>query len=98
MGNFDGIGVRLEYIGDAGDGSKTQIALSGDGVEFGGAASPAVLNSIATGNDFVMVYPTIGVNETLRSTDRVLPLCPIKHINDTAGKTIPVNKFAAYPG
>ena len=96
LGYFEGTGITLENLGYAGGGPETLIALAGGSVDIGGAATPAVLNSIASGNDFVIAYPTNGVNETVHSTFYVLPDSPIKEIKDIAGKTIAVNTLGAH--
>lgn len=96
LGYLDGTGIILENLGYAGGGPETLIALAGGSVDIGGAATPAVLNSIASGNDFVIAYPTNGVNETVHSTFYVLPDSPIREIKDIAGKTIAVNTLGAH--
>lgn len=96
LGYLDGTGITLENLGYAGGGPETLIALAGGSVDIGGAATPAVLNSIASGNDFVIAYPTNGVNETVHSTFYVLPDSPIREIKDIAGKTIAVNTLGAH--
>lgn len=96
LGYFEGTGIRLENLGYASGGPETLIALAGGSVDIGGAATPAVLNSIASGNDFVIAYPTNGVNETVHSTFYVLPDSPITDIKDIAVKTIAVNTLGAH--
>lgn len=96
LGYFDGTGIKLDNLGYAGGGPETLIALAGNSVDIGGAATPAVLNSIAAGNDFVIAYPTNGINETVHSTFYVLPDSPIKDIKDIEGKTIAVNTLGAH--
>jgi ABC-type nitrate/sulfonate/bicarbonate transport system substrate-binding protein len=96
LGYFEGTGIHFENVGYAQGGPATLIALAGGSVEIGGAATPAVLNAIASGNDFVIAYPTNGVNETVHSTFYVLPDSPIKDIKDLAGKTIAVNTLGAH--
>ncbi len=65
-------------------------------VEIGGAATAAVLNSIASGNDFVAAYPSNGINKEVQSIFYVLDDSPIKSIKDLAGKTIAVNTLGAH--
>lgn len=96
LGYFDGTGITLENIGNAGGGPETLIALAGGSVEIGSAATPAVLNSIAAGNDFVAAYPTNGINDEAQSIFYVLEDSPIKTIEDIAGKTIAVNTLGAH--
>ena len=96
LGYFDGTGITLENIGNAGGGPETLIALAGGSVEIGSAATPAVLNSIAAGNDFVAAYPTNGINDEAQSIFYVLEDSPIKVIEDIAGKTIAVNTLGAH--
>ena len=96
LGYFDGTGIKLDNLGYATGGPETLIALAGGSVDIASAATPAVLNSIASGNDFVIAYPSNGVNETVHSTFYVLPDSPIKDIKDIAGKTIAVNSLGAH--
>jgi ABC-type nitrate/sulfonate/bicarbonate transport system substrate-binding protein len=96
LGYFEGTGVNFENLGYASGGPETLIALAGGSVDIGSAATPAVLNAIASGNDFVVAYPTNGVNETVHSTFYVLPDSPIHDIKDIAGKTIAVNTLGAH--
>ena len=96
LGYFDGTGIKLDNLGYAQGGPATLIALAGGSVDIGSAATPAVINSIAAGNDFVIAYPTNGINETVHSTFYVLPDSPIKEIKDIAGKTIAVNTLGAH--
>ena len=55
------------------------------------AATPAVLNSIAGGNDFIAAYPSNGINDEAQSIFYVLEDSPIREIKDIVGKTIAVN-------
>lgn len=96
LGYFDGTGITLENIGNAGGGPETLIALAGGSVEIGGAATPAVLNSIAAGNDFVAAYPSNGINDDAQSIFYVLEDSPIRTIKDIVGKTIAVNTLGAH--
>lgn len=96
LGYFEGTGITLENIGNAGGGPETLIALAGGSVEIGGAATPAVLNSIAAGNDFVAAYPSNGINDEAQSIFYVLEDSPIKSIEDVVGKTIAVNTLGAH--
>ncbi|TIV59963.1 MAG: ABC transporter substrate-binding protein, partial [Mesorhizobium sp.] len=65
-------------------------------VDLGSAATPAVINSIAGGNDFVAAYPSNGINSQVKSVFYVLEDSPIKSIADIAGKTISVNTLGAH--
>lgn len=96
LGYFEGTGIHFKDEGIAQGGPATLIALAGGSVNIGSAATPAVLNSIASGNDFVIAYPTNGVTEKTHSTFYVLPDSPIKDIKDIAGKTIAVNTLGAH--
>jgi ABC-type nitrate/sulfonate/bicarbonate transport system substrate-binding protein len=53
LGYFDGTGIKLENVGYAQGGPASFVALAGGSVDLGSAATAAVLNSIAAGNDFV---------------------------------------------
>ena len=56
LGYFEGTGITLENVGYAQGGPASLVALAGGSVELGSAATAAVLNSIAAGNDFVAAY------------------------------------------
>jgi ABC-type nitrate/sulfonate/bicarbonate transport system substrate-binding protein len=74
----------------------TGFALAAGSVDIGSAATSAVINSIASGNDFIAAYPTNGINDDAQSVFHVLEDSPIKSIEDIAGKTIAVNTLGAH--
>jgi len=96
LGYFDGTGITLENVGNASGGPESLIALAGGAVDLGSAATAAVLNSIAAGNDFVAAYPSNGITEEAQSIFYVLEGSPIKEIKDIVGKTIAVNTLGAH--
>lgn len=96
LGYYEGTGITLENVGYATGGPESLIALAGGSVELGSAATAAVLNSIAGGNDFVAAYPTQGINDQVQSIFYVLEDSPIKGIKDIAGKTVAVNTLGAH--
>ena len=96
LGYFDGKGITLENVGYAQGGPASLVALAGGGVEIGSAATAAVLNSIAAGNDFVAAFPSNGINDEAQSVFYVLEDSPIKSIEDLPGKTIAVNTLGAH--
>ncbi len=96
LGYFDGTGITLENVGYATGGPASLVALAGGSVELGSAATAAVLNSIAAGNDFVAAYPSNGINDEAQSIFYVLEDSPIKTIEDLQGKTIAVNTLGAH--
>ncbi len=96
LGYFDGTGITLENVGYAQGGPASLVALAGGSVEIGSAATAAVLNSIAAGNDFVAAFPSNGINDDAQSIFYVLEDSPIKSIEDLAGKTIAVNTLGAH--
>lgn len=96
LGYFDGTGITIENIGYAQGGPASLFALASGDVEIGSAATAAVLNSIAGGNDFVAAYPSNGINDQVQSVFYVLEDSPIKDIKDIAGKTIAVNTLGAH--
>ncbi|TAG10491.1 MAG: ABC transporter substrate-binding protein [Rhodobacterales bacterium] len=96
LGYFDGTGITLENVGYAQGGPASLVALAGGSVELGSAATAAVLNSIAAGNDFVAAYPSNGINDEAQSIFYVLEDSPIKTIEDILGKTIAVNTLGAH--
>jgi len=96
LGYFDGTGITLENVGYAQGGPASLVALAGESVEIGSAATAAVLNSIAAGNDFVAAFPSNGINDEAQSIFYVLEESPIKSIEEIAGKTIAVNTLGAH--
>lgn len=96
LGYFDGAGITLENVGYAQGGPASLVALAGGSVELGSAATAAVLNSIAAGNDFVAAFPSNGINDEAQSIFYVLEDSPIKTIEDIVGKTIAVNTLGAH--
>lgn len=96
LGYFDKAGITLENVGYAQGGPASLVALAGGSVDLGSAATAAVLNSIAAGNDFVAVYPSNGINDESQSIFYVLEDSPIKSIEDLPGKTIAVNTLGAH--
>lgn len=96
LGYFDGTGITLENVGYAQGGPASLVSLAGGSVEIGSAATAAVLNSIAAGNDFVAAFPSNGINDEAQSVFYVLEDSPIKSIEDITGKTIAVNTLGAH--
>ena len=96
LGYFDGTGITLENLGYASGGPETLMGLAGGSLDLASAATSAVLNSIAGGNDFVIAYATNGINEDVQSIFYVLDDSPIQGIEDIAGKTIAVNTLGAH--
>lgn len=96
LGYFEGTEITLENVGYAQGGPASLVALAGGSVELGSAATAAVLNSIAAGNDFVAAYPSNGINDEAQSIFYVLEDSPIKTIDDIVGKTIAVNTLGAH--
>lgn len=96
LGYFDGTGITLENVGYAQGGPASLVALAGGSVELGSAATAAVLNSIAAGNDFVAAYPSNGINDEAQSIFYVLDDSPIRTVEDIVGKTIAVNTLGAH--
>jgi ABC-type nitrate/sulfonate/bicarbonate transport system substrate-binding protein len=96
LGYFDGTGITLENVGYAQGGPASLVALAGGSVELGSAATAAVLNSIAAGNDFVAAFPSNGINDEAQSIFYVLEDSPIRTIEDIVGKTIAVNTLGAH--
>lgn len=96
LGYFDGTGITLENVGYASGGPESLMALAGGSVELGSAATAAVLNAIANGNDFVAAYPSNGIDDQVQSIFYVLEDSPIKTVEDIAGKTVAVNTLGAH--
>ncbi|PKQ08712.1 MAG: ABC transporter substrate-binding protein [Alphaproteobacteria bacterium HGW-Alphaproteobacteria-10] len=96
LGYFDGTGITIENVGFASGGPESLFALAAGSVDIGSAATSAVINAIAGGNDFVAAYPTNGINDEAQSIFYVLEDSPIRTIADIAGKTIAVNTLGAH--
>lgn len=96
LGYFEGTGITIRNVGYAQGGPASLFALASGDVELGSAATAAVLNSIAGGNDFVAAYPSNGINKGTESIFYSLEGSPIKSIKDLAGKTIAVNTLGAH--
>ena len=96
LGYFKDTGITLKNVGYAQGGPASLFALASGDVELGSAATAAVLNSIAGGNDFVAAYASNGINKTTESIFYTLEGSPIKSIKDLAGKTIAVNTLGAH--
>lgn len=96
LGYFDGTGVAFENLGYASGGPETLMGLAGGSLDLASAATSAVLNSIAGGNDFVIASATNGINDDVQSIFYVLEDSPIHSIGDIEGKTIAVNTLGAH--
>ena len=78
LGYFKDLGIQLENVGYAQGGPASLFALAAGSVDLGSAATAAVINSIAGGNDFVAAYPSNGINDQVQSVFYVLEDSPIK--------------------
>lgn len=96
LGYFDDTNVTIESVGYASGGPESLFALASGSVDIGSAATPAVINSIASGNAFLVAYPENGINPQTQSLFTVLDQSPIHSIEDMAGKTIAVNTLGAH--
>lgn len=96
LGYFEGTGITLEPVGYSGGGPESLFALASGSVEIGSAATSAVINAIAGGNDFLAAYPINGINDDVQSVFHVLGDSPITSVKDIAGKTIAVNTLGAH--
>lgn len=96
LGYFDGTGLSLQSTGYASGGPESLFALAAGSIDIGSAATSAVINSIAGGNDFVAAYPTNGINDAVQSKFIVLEDSPIRTIADIVGQTIAVNTLGAH--
>lgn len=96
LGYYKDLGIELENVGYAQGGPASLFALAAGSVDLGSAATSAVLNSIAGGNDFVAAYAGNGINDDVQSKFYVLEDSPIKSIKDIVGKSISVNTLGAH--
>lgn len=96
LGYYEGTPVKLESIGYSSGGPESLMAVAGGSADVGSAATAAVLNSIAAGNDFVLAYPSNGINAEAQSHFYVLEDSDVKSVADLKGKTIAVNTLGAH--
>lgn len=96
LGYYEGTPVRLESLGYSSGGPESLMAVAGGSADVGSAATAAVLNGIAAGNDFVLAYPSNGIDANAQSRFYVLEDSPITAITDLKGKTIAVNTLGAH--
>ncbi|MFG1480014.1 ABC transporter substrate-binding protein [Xanthobacter sp. V4C-4] len=96
LGYYEPFGIKLENKGFASGGPETLFGLAGGSLDLASAATSAVLNSIANGNDFLIAYPSNGIVKGNESVFFVLEDSPIKTIADLKGKTISVNTLGAH--
>ncbi|WP_454915562.1 ABC transporter substrate-binding protein [Xanthobacter sediminis] len=96
LGYYAPYGIKLESKGFASGGPETLFGLAGGSLDLASAATSAVLNSIASGNDFLIAYPSNGIVKGNESVFYVLEDSPIKTIADLKGKTISVNTLGAH--
>jgi ABC-type nitrate/sulfonate/bicarbonate transport system substrate-binding protein len=96
LGYYKDTGVAVQNLGYSSGGPESLFALASRGLEVGSAATAAVINSIAGGNDFVAAYPSSGLNKRVKSIFYVLDGSPVRSIRDIAGKTIAVNTLGAH--
>lgn len=96
LGYFKDTGITLKNVGYAQGGPASLFALASGDVELGSAATAAVLNSIAGGNDFVAAYASNGINKGTESIFYTLEGSPVRSIKDLQGKTIAVNTLGAH--
>lgn len=96
LGYYEPYGIKLESKGFASGGPETLFGLAGGSLDLASAATSAVLNSIASGNDFLIAYPSNGIVKGNESVFYVLENSPIKTIADLKGKTISVNTLGAH--
>lgn len=96
LGYYEPYGIKLENKGFASGGPETLFGLAGGSIDLASAATSAVLNSIAGGNDFLIAYPSNGIVKGNESVFYVLEDSPIRTIADLKGKTISVNTLGAH--
>ncbi len=96
LGYFKNTEVEIKQVGYAGGGPESLFALASGSVDVGSAATSAVINSIASGNQFIAAYPTNGIDSVTQSLFTVLEDSPIKELKDIKGKTIAVNTLGAH--
>ncbi|WP_300004032.1 ABC transporter substrate-binding protein [uncultured Cedecea sp.] len=96
LGYFKGTGITIKNVGYASGGPESLFALASGNIEIGSAATPAVINAIASGNKFVAAYPTNGIDDETKSIFYVREDSPIKTVKDLAGKSIAINTLGAH--
>lgn len=96
LGYYKDTDVKLEPVGYSQGGPQSLFGVASGSTDVGSAATPAILNAIASGNDLVGVYPGNGINAVTKGNFYVLDDSPIKSIADLAGKRIAVNTLGAH--
>ena len=89
-------GIRLEAKGDSPGGPESLAALASGSVDIAGAATPAMINAIASGAKILCVMPRAGISKDVNSKFFVLDSSPIKTAADIKGKSIAVNTLGAH--
>ena len=96
LGFFEGTGIRFESEGDLPGGPQALAALASGSVDVVGAATPAIINAIASGAKILCIMPRAGVSKDVNSKFFVLDSSSIKAAPDLKGKSIAVNTLGAH--
>jgi ABC-type nitrate/sulfonate/bicarbonate transport system substrate-binding protein len=89
-------GVRLDQVGFSQGGPESLVALAGGSVDIAGAATPAIINALASGAKILGVLPSDGVSEHAYSKFFVLADSPIRTPQDLKDKSFAVNTLGAH--
>jgi ABC-type nitrate/sulfonate/bicarbonate transport system substrate-binding protein len=89
-------GIEIQSMGFSQGGPENIVGVNTGSVDIGGAATPAVINAVASGAPIIGVLPNGGESKTTNSKFFVLTDSPIKTAKDLKGKTIAVNTLGAH--
>jgi ABC-type nitrate/sulfonate/bicarbonate transport system substrate-binding protein len=89
-------GVRIESEGFSQGGPESLVAMASGSVDIAGAATPAIINAIASGAKIIGVMPDGGVDKDVSSKFFVLASSNIRAAKDLQGKSIAVNTLGAH--
>jgi ABC-type nitrate/sulfonate/bicarbonate transport system substrate-binding protein len=88
--------IRIESEGFSQGGPESLVAMASGSVDVAGAATPAIINAIASGAAIVGVMPDGGVDKNVNSKFFVLADSDIKAPADLKDKSIAVNTLGAH--
>jgi ABC-type nitrate/sulfonate/bicarbonate transport system substrate-binding protein len=91
-----GQGIKIESEGYSQGGPESLVAMAAGSVDIAGAATPAIINAIASGAKIVGVMPNGGISKDVNSKFFVLANSDIKAPQDLKDKSIAVNTLSAH--
>jgi ABC-type nitrate/sulfonate/bicarbonate transport system substrate-binding protein len=89
-------GIRLESEGYSTGGPESLAAMASGSVDLAGAATPAIINALASGAQILGVMPGGGIDKSVNSKFFVLADSDIKAARDLKDRSIAVNTLGAH--